>query len=134
MLREIGLSVPQVICLTAIADLSRDTGVTVADISQRVELSPATVSRIVDRLVASGLVTRDRSVSDRRKVSIVLTAIGKERMAGMPPPLQEAFLRRLAKLPFDKQVELRDALQQVSALMSAGELDAAPLLVPGVEI
>lgn len=134
LLREVGLSVPQVICLNAIKELEGETGVTVAEVSQRVQLSPATVSRIVDRLVASGLVTRDRSAIDRRKVRIALTTSGRERLEAMPPPLQETFLRRLSELPKKKQIALRDALREVAALMSAEALEAAPVLAPDEEL
>jgi DNA-binding MarR family transcriptional regulator len=134
LLRDIGLSVPQVLCLTAVAELEGETGVTVAEVSERVQLSPATVSRIVERLVTSALVTRDRSAIDRRKVEIALTPQGRERLGAMPPPLQETFLRRLAELPKKRQVQLRDALREVAALMSAGDLEAAPVLTPDDEI
>jgi DNA-binding MarR family transcriptional regulator len=132
--RDVGLSVPQVVCLQAIAELEGRGDLTVAQVSSRVQLSPATVSRIVDRLVMSGLVTRERSAIDRRRVSVALTAAGQERVTTMPTPLQDTFLRRLGELPRERQVELRDALQRVADLMSAGELDAAPLLTPGEDV
>lgn len=135
MQRDVGLSVPQIVCLAAIAELEL-TGVEIAvqEISERVQLSPATVSRMVDRLVVAGLVTRDRSSTDRRRVSLGLTAAGLERTQAMPTPLQETFLQRLGELPQRRQIALRDALHQIAELMSADALDAAPLLAPGDDI
>ena len=135
MLRDVGLTVPQVVCLATVAELEAlGDEITVADISERVQLSPATVSRIIDRLVGSGFVTRDRSATDRRRVSIALTAVGLERTMAMPTPLQETFLKRLGELPLARQIALRDALRQVAQLMSADALDAAPILTPGDDI
>lgn len=128
LLREVGLSVPQVVCLRAIHTLAGERGVTVAEVSDHVQLSAPTVSRIVDRLIAAGLVTRERSTEDRRKVALALTADGAARISALPQPLQDKFLRRLAELSQDERAHLRDALRRVADLMSAGDLDAAPLL------
>lgn len=132
--KDVGLSVPQLVCLKAIYELRDADEVTVVQISERVQLSPPTVSRIVERLVAAGLVTRDRSVSDRRKVRLSLTPAALSRVEGLPTALQETFLRKLGELPPAERGRLRDALWQVAQLMSATELDAAPLLAPGDEV
>ncbi|HLU68948.1 MAG TPA: MarR family transcriptional regulator [Kofleriaceae bacterium] len=135
LLRDVGLTVPQVVCLRAIYELeAAGGGVTVAQVSQRVHLSAATVSRIVDRLAGAGLVIRERSRTDRRKVSMSLTPAGLERVQALPTPLQETFLRRLDELPVDDRVALLTSLRRIVNLMSAGELDAAPLLAPGEDV
>jgi DNA-binding MarR family transcriptional regulator len=122
------------VCLRAIDDRDGSDGITVAEVSHRVNLSPATVSRILDRLVASGLVIRERSVEDRRKVRLVLTPAGLERLETLPTPLQDTFLRELGGLPAEEQGRLRDALVKIADLMSARDLDAAPLLAPGEDV
>ena len=43
-------------------------------------LSPATVSKMVDRLVAAGLVRREPSPDDRRRTFLSLTAKGQAAM------------------------------------------------------
>ena len=134
LLRDVGLTVPQMVCLRAIYDLEAVGMVTVAQVSQRVHLSPATVSRIVDRLAAAGLVLRERSTTDRRKVSMTLTPAGLERVQSLPTPLQETFLRRLAELSQDERADLLASLRRVVDLMNAGELDAAPILAPGEDV
>jgi DNA-binding MarR family transcriptional regulator len=132
LLREVGLTVPQVVCLRAVYDLrASGEGITVAQVSHRVHLSAATVSRILDRLASAGLVVRERSTTDRRKVSISLTDAGLTRVEALPTPLQETFLRRLDELPVAERVELLGSLRRIVDLMNAGELDAAPLLTPG---
>jgi DNA-binding MarR family transcriptional regulator len=134
MQRQVGLTVPQVVCLRTIYNLeTARQDVTVMKVSQLVQLSAPTVSRIVDRLAAAALVTRERSRIDRRKVSIALTPAGVDRVQNAPSPLQETFLRGLAALSRDEQVELLTALKRLVVLMGAADLEAAPLLVPGHE-
>jgi DNA-binding MarR family transcriptional regulator len=130
--REVGLTVPQVVCLRAIEKLAPNgSGITGVEVSEAVQLSPATVSRIIDRLAVTGLVARERSLNDRRKVCISLTKIGRKRLAQLPLPLQETFLQRLGELPVARREELLASLRCLVDLMSAGDIEAAPLLVPG---
>jgi len=133
--RDWGLTVPQMICLKAIADLEEtEAEITVAMVSDAVHLSPATVSRIVDRLTISGLVLRERRAQDRRKVCLSLTAAGVERFQTLPAPMQERFVERFSALDEDERVGLLQALQRISALMDADDIDAAPLLAPGADV
>lgn len=134
MQRQVGLTVPQIVCLRTIYELeTAHQDVTVLKVSQLVQLSPPTVSRIVDRLTAAELVTRERSHTDRRKVSIGLTPAGVDRVQTAPSPLQETFLRGLEALPREERIELLTALRRIVVLMNAADLDAAPLLAPGHE-
>ncbi len=135
LLRNVGLTVPQLACLKAIGELEEAGSelITVAQVAKEVQLSPATVSRILDRLVHAGLIARSRSDRDRRKVSLALTEVGLERFQSLPTPLQERFLTRLAKLPAAERDRLLDSLRRIAELMDATDLDAAPLLTPGAE-
>lgn len=128
--RETGLTVPQALCLQAIADLSRDGDATVAQVSDAVQLSSATVSRILDRVETAGLVIRERRSTDRRKVCLTLTPAGIDRLDHLPPGLQQQFADRLVHLPEREQHELLAALEKVVELMDAAELDASPVLDP----
>lgn len=130
--RKVGLTVPQLMCLKAIGELEEtEDEITVALVGKQVQLSPATVSRIIDRLVRANLVARERSSVDRRRVCLSLTAGGVERFSTLPTPLQERFVDRLTELEPDKRLELLDALREITELMDAGDLDAAPMLTPG---
>ena len=133
--RNVGLTVPQLMCLKAIGELEGGGSelITVAQVAKEVQLSPATVSRILDRLVNAKLIARQRSDRDRRKVSLTLTPAGLERYQTLPTPLQERFLMRLAELPVNERTQLLDSLRRIADLMDAAELDAAPLLAPGAE-
>ena len=54
---------------------------TVGRLGAEVGLSPASVTRLVDRLERRKLVTRSRDLADRRRVDVQLTAAG-ERLLG----------------------------------------------------
>ena len=133
--REFGLTVPQVVCLKAIGELEAvEPEVTAAMVAQHVQLSAATVTRILDRLQGLGLVDRDRRSRDRRKVCLSLTAAGRERFRSMPIPLQDEFVARFMDLEESDRRALLEALNRITQLMEAEHLDAAPLLVPENEV
>ncbi|QDU97695.1 MarR family winged helix-turn-helix transcriptional regulator [Lignipirellula cremea] len=129
--RQSGLTVPQVLCLRFIAEATTETEITVAMVSQAVQLAPATVSRILDRLEDADLVIRERRSQDRRKVCLSLTELGRKQVDTLPTPLQEQFVARLRALPASEQRGLLDSLQKVVEMMEATDLDAAPLLESG---
>ncbi|MGD8606736.1 MAG: MarR family transcriptional regulator [Myxococcales bacterium] len=133
--REAGLTVPQLMCLKAVGDLEETTEeVTVVMVAKQLELSPATVSRIIDRLTRAGLVDRERRAKDRRKVCLSLTASGLERYQTLPVPLQERFVRRLSTLPPAERSRLLESLRRIAELMEAAEIDAAPMLTPEIDV
>ena len=131
--QQTGLTLPQLLCLRAI-HRSTEEEVTAAGVADVVQLSRPTVSGVIDRLVRAGLVHRDRSTRDRRRLNLSVTEAGRQHLAGLPTHLQDSFVRRLAALPIDDQERLLSALEQVVELMDADELDAAPMLVPGAEL
>jgi len=130
--REVGLTIPQLMCLKAIGELDGEDpdGLTVARVADAVQLSAATVSRIVDRLVKAGLVQRERSERDRRRVCLALTDVGLERFQALPTPMQERFVDSLMALGEDERATLLSALRRIGAMMDATDVDAAPMLTP----
>jgi DNA-binding MarR family transcriptional regulator len=131
--RASGLTVAQALCLRAIAEAPGDE-VTAAQVGQLVQLSPPTVSRLLDRLEQDGLITRERRSRDRRKVCLVLTREGRKRLKNLPTPLQDALVERFANLPKKEQTQLLASLERLVELMEAGEFDAAPMLEPGIDV
>lgn len=135
MHRQVGLTVPQLMCLKAVGELEETFDeVTVVMVAKQLELSAATVSRIVDRLARANLVLRERRSKDRRKVCLSLTASGVDRFETLPVPLQEMFLRRLSELGPEERARLLESLQQIAQLMEASDIDAAPMLTPEVDV
>jgi DNA-binding MarR family transcriptional regulator len=118
-------------CLKAIGEgEQQDEETTVAMVAEEVQLSAATVSRIIDRLARAGLVSRERRSKDRRRVCLSLTDAGLDRYRNLPTPLREHFIQRLMDLPGEERADLLDALRRIAELMDAHDLDPAPILTP----
>jgi len=132
--RRTGLTVPQILCMRAIREGAPDGRVTAATVSQRVRLSPPTVSRILDRLERAGFVARERDDRDRRRMWLSLTTEGEARLEKSPTPLHVEFLERLRALPEEERFGLLDALETIVEMMEAEEIDAAPMLTSGAEV
>ena len=123
-----GLTGPQLVCLRA---LRRDGVIAPSVLAREVELSQATVTGIIDRLVASGLVVRTRYEEDRRRVAVSLTEKGKVIVDNAPSPLHDRFVERFKALSTAEQEEIATTLQKVVHMMDADELDVVPLLTTG---
>lgn len=123
--REVGLTTPQVVVLQAIRDLGE---VTTGQLSRRVSLSQGTVTTILDRLEAGGLVERYRNTADRRVVHSRLTRRGRAVLRRAPPLLHERFIAEFQRLSPARQARIITTLEEVAAMMGAADLDAAPLL------
>ena len=110
ILEPLGLTHPQYLVMLALWEQSPRT---VTDVSRALQLEPATLSPLLKRLEANGLVTRERSADDERQVLVALTPAGRRLRAKaerVPPAV-------IAKLGVDlAELEaLRDALNRVTA-------------------
>ncbi|WP_070989048.1 MarR family winged helix-turn-helix transcriptional regulator [Halofilum ochraceum] len=123
-----GLTGPQIICLR---EIQRGASLNPGQLARNVGLKPPTVTGIVDRLEARGLVTRRRRNTDKRQVRIELTEAGTAVVNEAPAPLQEEFVGRFATLPAERREAIADHLDEVVALLEAEGIEAAPLLAHG---
>lgn len=62
--------------LRSIAALGRENEMTVGEIARSADLTPATVTGIIDQLEAANIVQRTRSTQDRRVCNVSLTPVG----------------------------------------------------------
>jgi DNA-binding MarR family transcriptional regulator len=74
LLRKLDLTYPQYLVMLV---LWEQDGVTVSDIGARLFLDSATLTPLLKRLEAAGLVTRARSNADERQVVVALTDAGR---------------------------------------------------------
>jgi DNA-binding MarR family transcriptional regulator len=72
--RTPGLTVAQ---FRALMFVGRYAGSTLSALSDHLGRAPATVSKMIDGMVAGGLVGREAQPMDRRKVNLVLTSAGR---------------------------------------------------------
>jgi DNA-binding MarR family transcriptional regulator len=78
--------------------LRRDGSLTASGLATAADLSPATITEMLDTLVAAGFVERQRDEADRRVVRIALTPAGKKAFDAKRARFVAAFSRELADL------------------------------------
>ena len=126
--RQTELSTSQLLVMEL---LSADEELTVGGIADRVGLAQGTVTTLVDRLEARGLLRKRRSNSDRRQVKVSLSEDGRGLLEKAPTALQTRFLSNFAALQGWEKTAILSSLQRLSDLMEAGEVDASPVLDVG---
>jgi DNA-binding MarR family transcriptional regulator len=115
VLEPLGLTHPQYLVMLALWERSP---LTVREIGRVLSLEPATLSPLLKRLEAAGLVTRDRHPQDDRALAITLTERGRQLRAKaleVPPQIVEALGMELGELQ-----ALHGALTRVIAATSTG--------------
>ena len=101
------------------------------EIAAQLRVAQATITALIDRLAAKGMVERQRAERDRRQMNIFITAIGREVAAEAPDPLQDQFVAQFEKLPDWEQAMIVAALERVADMLNAGDIDASPVLDVG---
>ncbi|RYM05993.1 MarR family transcriptional regulator [Sphingobium cupriresistens] len=104
---------------------------TPSTIAHAMQFSQATITAIVDRLVALGFVQRQRSETDKRQFRLSLLPEGVRALAEAPDPLQKRFTDRFDALPAWERAMILAATERLAMLMDAQSIDAAPLLDGG---
>ena len=99
-------------------------GITVADAAHELQLAPNTVSTLVGRLTAAGLLRRSRSASDGRTALLTATEQGQSRLAAYRDLRAELAGRAIARLSAADRRALAaavPALMRLAEGMSAGD-------------
>lgn len=126
--QSVGLTAPQLRVLQIVAETGQCTATA---ISQRMRISQATVTSLVDKLVRQEMVFREKSQSDRRQTNILVTEKGKLTIGDAPDPLQQRYVRNFTALEDWEQAMLIASLERVAAMLDAEDIDAAPVLDTG---
>ncbi len=85
-------------------------GLSVADAAHELRLAPNTVSTLVGRLTAAGLLERARAVSDGRSVRLSVTEAARQRIAGWRDLRAELAARALDRLSAEDRETIADAM------------------------
>jgi DNA-binding MarR family transcriptional regulator len=101
----------------ALIFLSREDGLTMGDLCDKLLLAASTVTDLVDRIEAGGYVTRDRCASDRRVVRIRLTAAGLRVVQEVRRVRSNWLDSLLEGMAADDQEHLLASLRQLCALL-----------------
>ncbi len=94
---------------------SETTGLRPADLAERLRVSRATVTRLLDGLAADGLVVRRPEARDRRAVRIVLTRRGRARAREIAPTHIARLTALTRSLDDDERRQLFDLLEKLRA-------------------
>lgn len=108
VLEPMGLTHPQYLVMLA---LWEEEPLSVTELSRRLDLDPATLSRLLRRLETAGLVRRDRNPADERSLAVALTSRGRD-LRAQALAVPGTILERLG-MDLDELLELRDRLTDV---------------------
>jgi MarR family transcriptional regulator, organic hydroperoxide resistance regulator len=119
MLDELGVTYPQYLVLML---LWEEDGQTVGQLGNRLALDSGTLSPLLKRLTAAGLVTRHRRADDERSVSVRLTDAGRA-LQGPACAISAQMIDALA-LSTGEFAELRGQLRTITERVSEVQQDA----------
>lgn len=106
---------------------------TVAGCAREMQIDGGAMTRMLDRLEAKGLLTRERSVTDRRVVNLTLTPKGVEAAKQIPHVLSEVLNEHLRRFSAEEFALFLKLLQRFidngEALAEAKQAAPGPALV-----
>lgn len=108
LLKDLELTYPQYLVMLVLWE--RD-GLGVSEIGERLFLDSATLTPLLKRLEASGLLTRTRAASDERQVIIALSEAGRALRARASAVPEQVMCASACEL--DELVQLRDELARL---------------------
>jgi MarR family transcriptional regulator, organic hydroperoxide resistance regulator len=126
LLEPLGLTHPQYLVMLALWDNAKSQGhpLSVKEIAALLQMDSATLSPMLKRLAAQGLITRTRSDTDERSTRVELTDDGhdlRRRALKVPGAVVERLGVELSELE-----HLREVLTTINvAALAAGALDSS---------
>jgi DNA-binding MarR family transcriptional regulator len=101
------------------------------ELSAALRFSQATITNILDRLDANGLIARQRGELDKRRIFLTVTEAGERTIGSAPDLLQARFSENFALLPEWEQAMILSGLGRLADILGIEARDAAPLLDSG---
>ena len=114
LLDGLGITYPQYLVLNALRDAET---LTIGGLASRLSLEPSTITPLVKRREAAGLVARARSPHDEREVRVSLTDEGAE-VVGRTACLAEALLAK-SGMGLGELAQLRDLVRDFRTKVAA---------------
>ncbi len=102
--------------IRSIAALGREKEMTVGEIAKSADLTPATVTGMIDQLEAADIVQRARSTEDRRVCNVSLTPAGWSLLEQKLSTWQAIWERELADVSDDELQTAMRVIQHVTAI------------------
>lgn len=118
------ITLPQFVLLVGL----KDTGPTaVSEIARARNVSPPTVTRLVDRLIDAHMVTRVEDSHDRRRVLVQLTPQGETAVRRFQEAIGERWKTVLVHLPEQEQEAFLNAIRRVGGVLAEVEKTSHPV-------
>ncbi len=96
-------------------------GLSLRELAAEEGISPPAMSGHVDRLERAGLLERERSSDDRRRVGLELTADGRHALRRLRARRTTWLAGRLARLPDEERERVEQALPALRAMLEPDE-------------
>lgn len=122
--RSVGISASQIFILQAVDAPPRPS---LEDLAERTLTSPATLSEMVERLAAAGLVSFSAAAGGAGRRELALTGAGRSLCRRAPTPVQCILAEALRHLPAEQRRSLADGLEAWVAASHLAELPATML-------
>ena len=123
LLSRVGLYPGQDALLKLLAERGR---MTMGEAAVALSIQPPTVTKMVNRLSAAGLVRTDVVDNDRRKICITMTEAARDKIEEIDAIWRELETEALDKV--EPHNELRSQLSAITRNLSRGEGKARPVL------
>ncbi len=127
ILKHFNVTTGQLLCLR---ELNAHSGLSVGAIAKKTSISPATITGIIDRLEAKGLVRRARASKDRRVINIEMTEDGKMLVDAAPVPIQSLLKAKLKNMPLDELKAATETVEKLQKLIETEEVEAMASELP----
>lgn len=121
--KQFGVSMPQLLALGFLQEQS-DCKATPKQLKLFLQLNASTVTGIIQRLIAKGLIIKMDNPADKRAPFIVLSVAGERLLNNSPELMHEKLTRKLNKMTPDKLETLRLALVTIEDLMDIDDTSA----------
>ncbi len=115
--RALGLTPPQ---FDVLATLGNQPGMTCRELGERTLITKGTLTGVLDRMEARGLLTRESQPHDRRSVFVRLTPTGERLFTKVFPVHAKQLGERLGGLDAPALDQLDDLLERVAAGFDPG--------------
>jgi len=125
---KMGISLAQLFVLQQLAERPAQS---LNDLAERTATHQSSVSVVVRRLVERGLVSRNSSTTDKRRIEIDLTQAGRTLLNGAPETVTGQLIAGLAQLSTEEQSTLSNLLDR---WLSASRIDLAVPPMLGEEL
>jgi DNA-binding MarR family transcriptional regulator len=111
-----GINIPQ---FRSLMYLRRRPGASLSDVTEHLGIAPPSTSKLINDLVERGLVDRQTSPIDRRKITLVLTTRGKALAESSFRATQAAYVERFATLPAETLAIITRAMRDLQIIFSS---------------